>query len=44
MVCATLLRTRLVDVLLAGDLVIANDAATLPASLHGIHARTGETD
>jgi S-adenosylmethionine:tRNA ribosyltransferase-isomerase len=36
-------RTRLVDVLLAGDLVIANDAATMPASLHGIHARTGET-
>jgi len=35
-------RARLVDVLLAGDLVIANDAATLPASLHGIHARTGE--
>ena len=36
-------RTLLVDVLRAGDLVIANDAATLPASLHGIHARTGET-
>ena len=36
-------RTQLVDVLRAGDLVVANDAATLPASLHGIHARTGET-
>jgi S-adenosylmethionine:tRNA ribosyltransferase-isomerase len=24
-----------------GDLVVANDAATLPASLHGIHDRTG---
>ncbi len=38
-----LARTQLVDVLRAGDLVVANDAATLPASLHGIHARTGET-
>jgi S-adenosylmethionine:tRNA ribosyltransferase-isomerase len=36
-------RTQLVDVLRAGDLVVANDAATLPASLHGIHTRTGET-
>ena len=25
-----------------GDLVIANDAATIPASLHGIHLPTGE--
>jgi S-adenosylmethionine:tRNA ribosyltransferase-isomerase len=25
-----------------GDLVIANDAATLPASLSGVHVRTGE--
>jgi S-adenosylmethionine:tRNA ribosyltransferase-isomerase len=25
-----------------GDLVVANDAATLPASLHGEHERTGE--
>jgi len=24
----------------AGDLVVANDAATLPASLHGVHVRT----
>jgi S-adenosylmethionine:tRNA ribosyltransferase-isomerase len=25
-----------------GDLVVANDAATLPASLHGTHVRTGQ--
>ncbi|MGH6923492.1 MAG: S-adenosylmethionine:tRNA ribosyltransferase-isomerase, partial [Propylenella sp.] len=25
----------------AGDLVVANDAATLPASLHGTHLPTG---
>jgi S-adenosylmethionine:tRNA ribosyltransferase-isomerase len=25
-----------------GDLVVANDAATLPASLHGVHARSGD--
>jgi S-adenosylmethionine:tRNA ribosyltransferase-isomerase len=30
-------RRRFVDVLRPGDLVIANDAATLPASLHGVH-------
>lgn len=36
-------RARLVDFLRTGDLVIANDAATLPASLHGIHARTGRS-
>jgi S-adenosylmethionine:tRNA ribosyltransferase-isomerase len=34
-------RARLVEFLRPGDLVIANDAATLPASLHGVHARTG---
>ena len=34
-------RSRLVEFLRPGDLVIANDAATLPASLHGFHARTG---
>ncbi len=34
-------RARLAEVLHPGDLLIANDAATLPASLHGIHARTG---
>jgi S-adenosylmethionine:tRNA ribosyltransferase-isomerase len=30
-------RRRFVDVLRPGDLVIANDAATLPASLRGVH-------
>ena len=35
-------RGQLVDVLRSGDLVVANDAATLPASLQGIHLRTGE--
>ena len=34
-------RADLADFLEAGDLVIANDAATLPASLHGIHSSTG---
>jgi S-adenosylmethionine:tRNA ribosyltransferase-isomerase len=34
-------RSRVVDVLRPGDLVIANDAATLPASLHGVHAPSG---
>ena len=34
-------RSRFVDLLRAGDLVIANDAATLPASLHGVHEPTG---
>jgi S-adenosylmethionine:tRNA ribosyltransferase-isomerase len=34
-------RAALVDFLRPGDLVIANDAATLPASLHGVHAPTG---
>ena len=34
-------RDRLVDFLRAGDLLIANDAATLPASLSGVHLRTG---
>jgi S-adenosylmethionine:tRNA ribosyltransferase-isomerase len=34
-------RTALTDFLRAGDLVIANDAATLPASLHGVHVPTG---
>ena len=37
-----LLRKNLVDLLDSGDLVIANDAATLPASLHGTLDRTGE--
>src|SRR5437867_3055957 len=33
-------RARWLDFLHSGDLVIANDAATLPASLRGIHLRT----
>jgi S-adenosylmethionine:tRNA ribosyltransferase-isomerase len=35
-------RRDFVSLLRPGDLVIANDAATLPASLQGIHAATGE--
>lgn len=34
-------RAELVELLLPGDLVIANDAATLPASLFGRHRPTG---
>jgi S-adenosylmethionine:tRNA ribosyltransferase-isomerase len=34
-------RADLVDALRPGDLVVANDAATLPASLAGTHLRTG---
>ena len=34
-------RSRFIDFLRPGDLVIANDAATLPASLHGRHEPTG---
>ena len=34
-------RSRLADFLRPGDLVIANDAATLPASLRGIHLPSG---
>jgi S-adenosylmethionine:tRNA ribosyltransferase-isomerase len=34
-------RSRLADFLKPGDLVVANDAATLPASLHGVHAPSG---
>jgi S-adenosylmethionine:tRNA ribosyltransferase-isomerase len=34
-------RTRLVELLRPGDLVVANDAATIPASLHGIHVESG---
>ncbi|OWJ68079.1 S-adenosylmethionine:tRNA ribosyltransferase-isomerase [Inquilinus limosus] len=34
-------RAALATVLTRGDLVVANDAATLPASLHGLHAATG---
>src|SRR5262245_32237504 len=35
-------RRQLPDILRPGDLVVANDAATLPASLHGTHERTDE--
>jgi S-adenosylmethionine:tRNA ribosyltransferase-isomerase len=34
-------RAAFVDFLRAGDLVVANDAATLPASLYGEHVPTG---
>ena len=34
-------RSKLVDLFHQGDLVIANDAATLPASFSGIHLRSG---
>ena len=34
-------RSRFVDYLRPGDLVVANDAATLPASLHGVHKSSG---
>jgi S-adenosylmethionine:tRNA ribosyltransferase-isomerase len=34
-------RSRFVEFLRSGDLVIANDAATLPASLRGVHAPSG---
>jgi S-adenosylmethionine:tRNA ribosyltransferase-isomerase len=34
-------RARFVDLLHPGDLVVANDAATFPASLHGVHEPTG---
>jgi S-adenosylmethionine:tRNA ribosyltransferase-isomerase len=37
------LRDTFIDLLRPGDLVIANDAATLPASLQGIHAPSGRT-
>ncbi len=33
-------RVRWIEHLRTGDLVVANDAATLPASLHGVHVRT----
>ncbi|HEX8118132.1 MAG TPA: S-adenosylmethionine:tRNA ribosyltransferase-isomerase, partial [Pyrinomonadaceae bacterium] len=34
-------RSAFLDFLRRGDLVVANDAATLPASLRGTHGRTG---
>lgn len=33
-------RVRWIDHLRPGDLIVANDAATLPASLHGVHLPT----
>ena len=30
-------RTALIDLIQPGDLVVANDAATIPASLSGVH-------
>ena len=36
-------RTAFVDFLHPNDVVIANDAATLPASLSGVHERTGKS-
>jgi S-adenosylmethionine:tRNA ribosyltransferase-isomerase len=33
-------RSHWLDYLRGGDTVVANDAATLPASLHGVHARS----
>jgi S-adenosylmethionine:tRNA ribosyltransferase-isomerase len=36
-------RTALPYLLRAGDLLVANDAATLPASLQGLHLPSGET-
>ena len=36
-------RTAFVEFLRPNDLVIANDAATLPASLGGVHQQTGKT-
>jgi S-adenosylmethionine:tRNA ribosyltransferase-isomerase len=35
-------RVTLASLFRPGDLVVANDAATLPASLHGVHRSTGE--
>src|SRR5260370_7067982 len=34
-------RSEFADLLRPGDVVVANDAATLPASLSGQHSRTG---
>ncbi len=34
-------RDRLAELLRPGDLLVANDAATIPASLGGVHERTG---
>ena len=37
----TLPRSSLLDLLSPGDVVVANDAATLPASLRGVHVEAG---
>lgn len=37
-----LARSRLIDQLRPGDLLVANDAATMPASLGGVHLRSGK--
>ena len=34
-------RSSIIDLLRPGDVVVANDAATLPASLRGVHVQTG---
>ena len=34
-------RAMLIDILRAGELIVAHDAATLPASLHGTHVPSG---
>jgi S-adenosylmethionine:tRNA ribosyltransferase-isomerase len=34
-------RSSLLDLLEPGDVIVANDAATLPASLRGVHLQTG---
>ena len=36
-------RTQLAQHVSPGDLLVANDAATIPASLRGVHARSGAT-
>ncbi|MGH8236588.1 MAG: S-adenosylmethionine:tRNA ribosyltransferase-isomerase [Steroidobacteraceae bacterium] len=37
----TVPRSSIIDLLRPGDVVVANDAATLPASLRGVHVRSG---
>jgi S-adenosylmethionine:tRNA ribosyltransferase-isomerase len=36
-------RAKVIEVLQPGDLVVANDAATLPASLQGVHLASGRS-
>ena len=38
-----MLRSRFPTLLRSGDIVVANDAATLPASISGVHKRTGRS-